>query len=404
MKVLYLATRLPAPPWRGDQLRAFHHLRLLASRHDVTCCALVLRPPPDDAVATVAALGVRVQVVPLGVAAALPQLARGCLGDRRPFQVLLYDRAAARRAVDALLARERFDVVHAQLVRTAAYLPAADGPPLVLDLVDALSANLRRRAARDRTPIGRVAACEAARVAREEQALIARARASLVVAEAERAALGGGRIQVVPNGVDLERFPLRAAPPAGARLLFAGNLGYFPNVDAARWLADDVFPRVRAAVPAAELHLAGARPTRAVRRLARRPGVTLAADVPDMAAELAAASVAVIPMRAGSGLQNKVLEAMAVGTPVVATPRAVAALDVEPGRHLLVAEEPAGIAAACVTLLGDPARGAALGRAARRLVEGRYGWAASAAAVEAAWEAARRGAARDRSDRPVASE
>jgi len=396
VKVLYLATRLPAPPWRGDQLRAFHHLRLLAPRHDVTCCALVLRPPSADAVATVAGLGVRVQVVPLGVAGALPQLARGLLGDRRPFQLLLYRRRTARAAVDALLVRERFDVVHAQLVRTAAYLPAADGPPLVLDLVDALSANLRRRAARDHTPIGWVAAWEAGRVARAERALITRASETLVVAEAERAALGGGRIRVVPNGVDLERFRFRAARCTGARLLFAGNLGYFPNVDAARWLATDVFPRVRTAMPAAELRLAA--------RLARRAGVTLAADVPDMAAELAAASVAVIPMRAGSGLQNKVLEAMAVGTPVVATPRAVAALDVERGRHLLVAETADEIAGACVALLRDPARGAALADAARTLVEARYGWEASAAGVAASWEAARRTAATGPTRWPVAGE
>jgi len=390
VKVLYLATRLPAPPWRGDQLRAFHHLRLLAPRHDVTCCALVLRPPSDEAIAAVRALGVRVHVVPLGVAGALGQLARGLVGDPRPFQVLLYRRTAARRALDALLARERFDLVHAQLVRTAAYLPPVDGPPVVLDLVDALSANLRRRAAREHWPIGWVAAWEATRLAREEKALIGRAGATLVVSEAERAALGGGSVRVVPNGVDLERFAWRAGPPAGARLLFAGNLGYFPNVDAARWLADDVFPRVRAAFPAAELRLAGARPTRAVRRLAELPGVTLEADVPDMAAEIAAASVAVIPMRAGSGLQNKVLEAMAVGTPVVATPRAVAALDVEPGRHLLVAEDPAAIAEACLALLRDPMQGAALGRAARRRVEERYGWDASAEAVEVAWSASRR--------------
>ena len=391
MKVLFLATRLPAPPWRGDQLRAFHHLRLLAPRHEITCCALVLRAPPADAVAMVAALGVRVQVVPLGVAGALPQMARALLGDRRPFQVLLYERAHARRAVDALLTRERFDVVHAQLLRTVEYLPGAGGPPVVVDLIDALSANLRRRAERDRLPMGLVAAWEAARVARAEQALIARASATLVVSEAERAALGGGPIQVVPNGVDLERFPMRGDTPGGRRLLFAGNLGYFPNVDAARWLADDVFPRVRAAEPGAELRLAGARPTAAVRRLTGRVAISLAADVPDMAQELAAAAVAVIPMRAGSGLQNKVLEAMAVGTPVVATSRATAALEVQSGRHLLIAEDAAEIAAACVTLLRDPARGAALARAARALVEDRYGWEASAALVGAAWRRAQPG-------------
>jgi glycosyltransferase involved in cell wall biosynthesis len=119
--------------------------------------------------------------------------------------------------------------------------------------------------------------------------------------------------------------------------------------------------------------------------------VSLAAEVPAMAPELGAATVAVVPMRAGSGLQNKVLEAMAVGTPVVATPRAVAALSVRPGQDLLVAEDAAGIAAAVVELLANPERARAMARAARALVERRYRWEDCAAGVEAAWESAVRG-------------
>jgi glycosyltransferase involved in cell wall biosynthesis len=126
-----------------------------------------------------------------------------------------------------------------------------------------------------------------------------------------------------------------------------------------------------------------------VRALVRTPGVTLAAAVPDMAPELAAATVALVPMRAGTGLQNKVLEAMAVGTPVVATPTVAAALDVTPGTHLMVAGDAADLAAATVALLRDPGRARAMATAARALVERRYRWDESAAGVEAAWEASR---------------
>jgi glycosyltransferase involved in cell wall biosynthesis len=116
--------------------------------------------------------------------------------------------------------------------------------------------------------------------------------------------------------------------------------------------------------------------------------VSLAAAVPAMAPELAGATLAVIPLRAGSGLQNKVLEAMAVGTPVVASPQAVAGLDVCPGEHLLVAEDAAGLAAAAVALIRDAGRARALARAARTLIERRYRWEDSAFGVEAAWQAA----------------
>jgi sugar transferase (PEP-CTERM/EpsH1 system associated) len=388
MKALFLVTRMPVPPWRGDQVRAFHHMRQLASRHDITCCALLPHEPPAALRAEVEAMGVRLDVIRVGLAGAGPALARALLGDRRPLQVLLYDRPSARRGVAALIARGGFDVVHAQLVRTASYLPGPAGPPVVLDLIDALSANLARRARRERGPLAPVAAWEATRLARFERVLTERAARSLVVAPGEREALGGGdRVLVVPNGVDLDAFPFSDQPRPPARLLFFGNLGYFPNIDAARWLATEIYPRVRAEVPAAELHLAGARPVRAVRALVQ-PGVSLAAAVPAMAPEIAGSTVVVVPMRAGTGLQNKVIEAMAVGTPVVTTPSVAAGLDVRPGQHLLVAADAPGLAAAALELIRDRERAHAMAVAARDVVARRYRWEDSARGVEDAWAAA----------------
>jgi sugar transferase (PEP-CTERM/EpsH1 system associated) len=387
VRVLFVTTRCPVPPWRGDQVRAFHHLRVLAPRHTITCCILAWRSPPADALDAVRALGVRVEVVALGFAGIVPALARVLAGDPRPLQVLLFARRRARLRLAALVA-ERFDLVHAQLLRGLADLePTA--APLVVDLIDALSANMARRAALEGGVAAPVLAHEAARLARAEAALVARGGPCLVVSGRERAVLGdAANVRVVPNGVDTAAFPYSGDGRPPARLVFAGNLGYFPNVDAAVWLARDVLPRVRAAVPAAELRLVGARPARRVQALAALPGVSLAAAVPAMAPELAAASLAVIPLRAGSGLQNKVLEALATGTPVVTTPRATDGLDVRPGEHVLVAEDAAGLADAAIALLRDPGRAQALARAGRALVERRYRWEDSAAGVEAAWMAA----------------
>jgi sugar transferase (PEP-CTERM/EpsH1 system associated) len=387
VKVLFVTTRCPVPPWRGDQVRAYHHLRLLAPRHAITCCVLAWRSPPAEALQAVAALGVRIEVVPLGFAGAVPALARVLGGDRRPLQVLLFARRRARMRLASLVA-ERFDVVHVQLLRGLADLAPTAGP-LVVDLIDALSANMARRAAVEGGLAAPFLAREAARLVHAEAALVARGGPCLVVSARERAALGDPRnVLVVPNGVDTAVFPYSPDGRPAARLVFAGNLGYFPNVDAAVWLAREVMPRVRAAVPGAELRLVGARPARRVRALAALPGVSLAAAVPAMAPELAAASLAVIPLRAGSGLQNKVLEALATGTPVVTTARATEGLDVRPGEHLLVADDAAGLADAAIALLRDPGRARALAREGRALVERRYRWEDSAAGVEAAWVAA----------------
>jgi sugar transferase (PEP-CTERM/EpsH1 system associated) len=385
VQALVLVARLPVPPWRGDQMRAYHLMRILARRHDITCCALTWREPSAERRAEVEALGVRLVTVPLGIAGALPALGRVLLGDPRPLQVLLYLRRRAQRAVAAVIAAGRFDVVHAQLVRTVPYLPD-DGPPVVLDLIDALSANFGRRARRERGPLALVAAFEAARLARFEPAAMARADRRLAVSAVD-AALLGGDIDVVPNGVDADAFAFVDGPRPPSRLVFAGNLGYFPNVDAAVWLAREIFPRVRAAIPDAELRLVGARPARAVRALTALPGVSLRAEVPWMPTELADATVAMVPMRSGTGLQNKVLEAMAVGTPVVTTPQVAEPLTARAGEHFLVGEDAAGLADAALALLRAPARARAMAAAARAVVESRYRWDTFADAVEAVWRA-----------------
>ena len=390
MKVLFLVTRFPTPPWRGDQVRAFHHLRLLARRHEIVCGALLPSPPPDEHRRALEALGVRVEVFPLGWLGALPALGRALLGDRRPFQVLLYLRRHVQARVAALVAREGFDVVHAQLVRTLGYLPRRGRPPAVVDLIDALSANFARRARTERGPLRLVARWEAARLGALERSLVDAGGPLLVVAESERVALGSPwNVRVVPNGVDTTEFAYRDGARVPGRIVFTCNLGYFPNVDAVAWLVDDILPRIRREVPEAEVRIVGARPSRAVRRLAARPGVTLAVEVPAMAPEIGAGAVALVPLRAGSGLQNKVIEAMACGTPVVATPRAAGGVVARAGEHLLVADDAAGLAAAAVELLRNPLRARQIARAARVLVEQGYRWEESAAGVEAAWEAAR---------------
>jgi glycosyltransferase involved in cell wall biosynthesis len=384
LKVLALVTRLPVPPWRGDQVRAYHHLRVLAARHDVTLCVLPLTAPRAADVAAVEGLGVRVHVTPLGLTGAPVALLRAAI-DGAPLQTLLFRRRRARTAVHSLLASERFDVVHAQLVRTAAYWPGADGPPVVLDLVDALSANFERRAERDRGPLAWVSALERGRLVRAERDLVRRAAVTLVVAEPDRRAIGDGSVRVVPNGVDPAQFPRATGPRVAGRIVFGGNLGYFPNVDAARWLVEEILPAVRARLPEATVHLVGARPTAAVRALATRPGVSLAANVPSMAAEIGRATVAVIPMRSGSGLQNKVLEAMAVGTPVVTTPQVASGLVPEATGALALGTTTEELAEHAAALLADAGRAAALAGAGDAVVAAHYRWETSAAAVEQAW-------------------
>jgi polysaccharide biosynthesis protein PslH len=385
VRILFVVGRAPYPPLRGDQVRAWHQLRVLSRTHAVS--VLVLEREDPAAAAALAELGVRVAWSPSSAAARALRVVRHAASPL-PLQAALYDLEAHRRALARMLPGG-FDVVHVQLVRLAPVLPALGRVPYVVDLVDALSQNIARRAERDRGPTRALWRREARRLRACEARVIARAGHAVVVSDADREALGGGpRLSTVPNGVDGARFAFDGGARANADVVFTGNLGYFANADAAAWFAREAFPRVRARQPAARFLIAGARPSRAVRVLGRLPGVTVLGPVEDMAAVLRAARVAVAPLRSGSGQQSKVLEAMACGTPVVASPLALAGIAAVDGRDLLVGAGAETTADAVLKLLSENDLARTLAAAGRRLVERTYTWESSAALLEAAYDRA----------------
>jgi sugar transferase (PEP-CTERM/EpsH1 system associated) len=387
VRLLFVAARFPFPPWRGDQARAFHQLRLLGRRHHVT---LLTHSSGATAEGLAALRGSCAEFVLAETRpwAALGGLVRSLVRGL-PLQVALFASPDLRRKLAALLAEERHDLVHVQLARAAAALPEHVPVPVVIDLIDALSLNLRRRAGRERGLMRWAARVEAGRLRRYERALCRRADRLTMVSPADREVIGDfPNLGVNPNGVDLERFRPPDGPRDARRLVFCGNLGYFPNVEAVRFLVRDVMPRVWRAEPEARLTLVGARPARALRRLARdEPRVTLVGEVPDLQPHLASAALALAPLRSGSGQLFKVLEALACATPLVATPLALAGLDVQAERHLLVGDSPDELARAAVRLLRDPALGARLGAAGRAYVEARHSWERTVGDLEALYDA-----------------
>ncbi len=309
-----------------------------------------------------------------------------------PLQCGIYDTASLHSRIARLVAESRFDLVHVQLARLAPAVERAlpSRLPRVIDLIDALSLNMRRRADRDRLVWRWLARIEAARLAALERALLERWDHATVVTARDRDAIGAHpRLSVNRNGVDLARFPYVDEGRDPNRVVFTGNLGYFPNVDAIRWFVTQVWPRVIAQVPSLRLELIGARPSAELRRLTSGgPGIELVGPVEDLAARLARAAIAIAPLQAGSGQPLKVLEAFAAGTPVVATPVAVAGLRDVTDAHLRVATSAADFAEAIVALASDPVARKRLAGAARALVERSYGWDEPVAELEAIWERA----------------
>jgi sugar transferase (PEP-CTERM/EpsH1 system associated) len=377
--ILFLAHRIPYPPDRGDKIRSWHILKHLASlgRVHLACFA----DDPADAVHLPAlrqALGstlgeAHVEVRGVSRAAA----AARALASGKPLSLTLFD-SPAMRAFVARMA-PRVETVFAFSGQMAQFVPA--GPRFIMDFVDVDSAKFAAYAEAG-GPLAPIHRREAEKLLAFERATALRADTSLFVSDAEAALFrrAGGveaaDIRALQNGVDLGFFDPAApiAPvdrPRGPLVVFTGQMDYGPNADAVAWFAKDVLPRVTGATFA----IVGRKPGDAVRRLAWER-VIVTGEVADVRSWLAAADVIVAPLRIARGIQNKLLEAMAMARPVVASPAAFEGIDAVPGTDLIVADGASAQAEAVSALLADPARAQALGESARRRMEERYRWEA----------------------------
>ena len=393
LRILFLTVGLPGHSLEGYRVRAYHQLQGLAEHHDITLVSFIGPNERAEALAPVASACRRVVTVPLRRSRMTVGLLRAGISGL-PFQTGLYEAPAMRRAIRDELKGAGFDLAHVQLARMAPYLDEVSAVPRVVDLVDALSLNMKRRSQHEAGLWRWLTRVEATRLERYERKICASVDRAVIGSALDRAALGSPpNLSIVTSGVDLDAFSYERAGRRADTVILSGRMSYFPNVQAALWFGRRVLPIVERARPGIEFHVVGARPDPAILRLARRrPRIRVSGFVERVAPRLRAAAVAVAPMRAGSGQQLKILEAMASGTPVVATSLAAAGVEALHGEHLLVADEPEAFAGHVIRLLNGPALADHLAANARRLVEERYTWAHSVRQLEAIYSsvAARR--------------
>ncbi len=374
----------PFPPDRnggGGQIREAHLLRGLAERASIH----LICPGPVQDEAVRHAVTTLTEVEPpdtvwrdrhpwLRRAASLVDLAAA----RQPREARWFSRYLP--ALAAALEGATADVVLVEPIGLAPLLPPSPRhAPWVLTFHNLPSRMAVQEAAVQRHPVRRwLFQRDAAVSATFEQRAAAAFDAVITCTAADAAALESSGTLVVPNGVDVARFRPRPQV-AEPRIVFTGALYTAPNIDGARWFCHEVLPLVRRDVPDARVDLVGARPTPEVRALHGLPGVTLHADVPDVAPYLAAARVAVVPLRIGSGSRLKALEAMAATRAVVGTTIGMEGLDLDSGREVLLADDAAAFAAETVRLLRDDALTEAVAAAGRTAVEARFDWAPIAA-------------------------
>lgn len=377
--VLYLTHRVPFPPDKGDRIRNYHVLRELARRGRVWLACLADEPVPDNTRAALAGLCERVEVLPVSGKKRWLRAAWSLLTGRS-----LTEGAFEESGLDAVLKawvpEAGFSAAVVSASSLAPYLRrnGLEKLPGVVDLVDVDSQKWFDFAASAKPPKRWLYKLEGRRVRTLEKELAETATAVTIVSRAECDLFDSftrpGCGTVATNGVDLDYFRPQPDTPTVPVCAFVGAMDYLPNVDGAVWFANEIWPRIRERSPTAEFRVIGRKPAPAVAKLAGLPGVVVTGSVPDVRPFVASAMVAACPIRIARGLQNKVLEAMAMAKPTVAAPAAIAALGVTVGEHLLSPTTPDEWVNAVCELFENAERRAELGMAAREYVEEHHHW------------------------------
>ena len=376
--LLYLTHRLPYPPDKGDRIRTFHTLKYLSSRRRVHLAALADEPVPPGAEDELRCMCERLAVIPIGGklrwVRALLSLATG-----KAITTGAFHSPALARLLEKWCREVRFGSVLASSSGLVPYLRrgALGRVPAVVDLIDVDSQKWFDYAAASKIPGRWVYRLEGRRLRNLETQLPAWARGVVLTTPAEvaifEAFAGAGTARAVANGVDLDYF--RPVPPVREpSCVFVGALDYRPNVDGVVWFCRAIWSKILHRRPEAKLYIVGRQPVPAVRQLAELTGVEVVGTVPDVRPWVERAAVAVVPLRIARGVQNKVLEALAMARPVVASPTCLGGMLTVPGRHLLAATEPDEWATSLLSLFDDPAWCERLGAAGRAFVEEHHDW------------------------------
>ena len=383
--LLFLTQRFPYPPNKGEKIRSFQILSHLARHYRIHLGCLIDDRNDLACIDTIRAMCCDIHVAPSDSRIARLLCLRGLLTGEALSGTFFRDRGLAR-WVRHVIKTTRPAVIFISSSNMAPYvLDLPNSAIRIVDLMDVDSEKWRAYANLARHPMGMVYRREWRKVAALERRIAHECDLASFVSPAEAALFARlvpdcrARIRGVASGVDYRHFDPTLDHPRAydafcPTYIFAGTMDYPPNVDAAIWFADEILPAIRRSVPASRFYIVGTNPTRDVRRLSRIPGIFVTGRVPDVRPYVAHATASVAPMRVARGIQNKVLEAMALARPVVLTSGALEGIEAKPGQEVILADTAEQFAAACCCLAehGDHD---GIGAAARRFVVRHHDWA-----------------------------
>jgi sugar transferase (PEP-CTERM/EpsH1 system associated) len=372
MRVVFITSRFPYPLEKGDKLRAFQHIKAMSDVHEVHLLALSDVEIDESDFKKVSELCASVKVYKLSKLQVVFNLLNAMIAGL-PLQVGYFYSERIKKRMAKTIRDIQPDLVYCQLIRTALYSVGVDSHKMI-DFQDAFVTGTAQRLDRAGFLLRPLFSRELNKVKAFEEKCFSWFEKHLVISERDRNGIShpdSSQVVVIPNGVDTSYYKPVQNTGQSKMILFVGNMNYTPNVDAALFLANEIMPKVWTMDPSVRLTLAGANPSAAVVQLAGER-VTVTGWVDDMRDEYIKADLFVAPMRIGTGVQNKILEAMAMGLPCITTELSAEPLGAENGRDILVSETAESISVMVIELLNNRDKAKEYAQNGLRFIQGRY--------------------------------
>ena len=381
MKILFITPRIPLPSSKGDQVITYNRLRTLSKYHEITLFSFYENDREIENLEIIRPYCAAIHLAKIPKWMSYVNVAIKGLFNNLPLQVLYYRSYRFEKALNRLIEANHFDVIHTYLLRLAPYLEGISTTK-VLELIDSMQLNLSRKLEMETFPMTLLYREEFRRIKRYEEQIGNSFDHMIVVAETDRKLIPSDNVSVIPIGVDITHFHPIERGVGTATVIFTGNMDYSPNIHAVLWFVNNCYEGILKQIPKMKFIIAGGNPSQKLINLSKQyPSIVVTGFVESIAQYLNNASLSIAPMQSGSGMQIKILEAMASGLPVVSTTLGLGSIRATPGREIVIANTPEAFIKAVVFLIQDDKQAQKIGSNAREYVMNNHSWEHSALEV-----------------------
>lgn len=375
MKIGILLSRFPFPLEKGDKLRAYHQIKELSKKHKIYLYAISDQVVSESNLMQLEPYCQSIKILKLSKVTIAFNLLRGLLFSNLPLQVAYFFKKSAQKPIIDFFKKHQVEHIFCQLIRVSEYLKDYHSIPKTLDYMDVLSKGMERRIEKSNKFLKPLFRLETDRLKKYEHFIFSSYTNRVIISEQDRDLIihaNNNSIEIIRNGVDLDFFQKKTIPKK-YDLVFTGNMSYAPNIDGVTYLVEEILPKVWEVNPNVTLVIAGATPSPKVQKLAQKR-VTITGWVEDIREYYAASKIFIAPMQIGTGLQNKLLEAMAMNIPCITSTLANNALKATHKQNILIAEENQDYVDAILSLLKNEDLAANIALNGYKFVKSNYDW------------------------------